>query len=89
MIVPMVTTLSSKGQVVLPRQARARLRLTPGTKLVCEIHGDTLVLKAQAPARRGRAHVVDPISGLRVSRKSAASGLVTSETVKALLADFP
>ena len=31
---------SSKGQVVLPKQARLRLRLRPGVKLVCEVRGD-------------------------------------------------
>jgi len=38
------TRLSSKGQVVLPRDIRDRLRLQPGEDLVVELRGDEVVL---------------------------------------------
>jgi len=38
----MTVALSSKGQVVLPKQARARLQLRPGAKFACRIDGDSI-----------------------------------------------
>ena len=83
------TTLSSKGQVVLPRLVRSKLHLTAGTKLRCEIQGDSVVLTPEHPVRPDREHVIDDLTGLRVTKKSADLEPVTSEMVKALLADFP
>lgn len=85
----MTTTLSSKGQVVLPRLVRAKLRLMPGAKLTCEVQGDSIVLKPEsAPAHKTKI-VVDEITGLRVTKRTIPEAIVTSDMVKALLADFP
>ncbi len=43
----MTTTLSSKGQVVLPQAARRRLGLKPGVKLDCRVDGNEIVLTVQ------------------------------------------
>ena len=83
------TTLSSKGQVVLPRLVRSKLHLAPGTKLLCEIQGDSVILTPEHPIRPEREHVIDDLTGLRLTRKSGDFEPVTSEMVKALLADFP
>lgn len=40
-------TLSSKGQVTLPKSIRQSLRLETGSKLSFELHQDHVVLKAQ------------------------------------------
>jgi len=85
----MTTTLSSKGQVVLPRLARTKLGLIPGTKLRCEVHGDSIVLKPEIPRPRATQLVVDKLTGLRVAKRSSPDATVTSEMVKALLSDFP
>jgi AbrB family looped-hinge helix DNA binding protein len=85
----MTTTLSSKGQVVLPRLARARLHLQAGSKLICEVHGDTIVLKPKNPKLAEREYVIDADSGLRVVKKTAQVQIVTSEMVKSIMADFP
>ncbi len=84
----MTTTLSSKGQVVLPRQARLGLRLRPGIKLVCEIKGGSLVLTPEHPAAELPRLVQDPKSGLCIT-KSPAGTQVTSQDVRAALLDFP
>ena len=84
----MTTTLSSKGQVVLPKQARQRLRLRPGGKLVCEVRGDSLVLTPEHPAAELPRLVQDPKSGLRIT-KSPAGTQVTNQDVRAALLDFP
>ncbi len=83
------TTLSSKGQVVLPGLVRSRLRLAPGTRFFCEIQGDSVVLTPENPHRLAREHVIDPLTGLRVTKAFGDGEAVTSEMVKALLEDYP
>ncbi|HEX5431217.1 MAG TPA: AbrB/MazE/SpoVT family DNA-binding domain-containing protein [Bryobacteraceae bacterium] len=38
-------TVSSKGQIVIPKPIRERLRLKPGTELTLDVKGETLVMK--------------------------------------------
>ncbi|MDK3157117.1 AbrB/MazE/SpoVT family DNA-binding domain-containing protein [Kamptonema cortianum] len=85
----MTTTLSSKGQVVLPRLVRAKLNLSTGAKLKCEVKGDSIILKPQTPRARAHETVIDEISGLRVTKRNQGDAYVTSDMVKEILADFP
>lgn len=39
------TTVSSKGQIVIPKAIRERLRLTPGTALQIDVQGETLLMQ--------------------------------------------
>ena len=39
------TTVSSKGQIVIPKALRERLRLTPGTALQIDVQGETLLMQ--------------------------------------------
>lgn len=84
-----ITTLSSKGQVVLPRLVRSKLHLAPGTKLLCEIQGYSVILTPENPVRPEREHVIDALTGLRVTRRSANHEPVTTQMVNRLLAEFP
>lgn len=83
------TTLSSKGQVVLPRLIRTQLRLAPGSRLRCEVHGDSVVLTPEQPQKFVRKHVIDPDTGLRVSKASKQMEKVSSEMIKALMEEEP
>lgn len=86
----MVTTvLSSEGHVVLPRMVCTKLHLAPGTKLTCEIRGDSVVLTPEQPVSFVREYVTDPATGLRVTKAPQHAEPVTSEMVKALLEDYP
>ena len=38
-------TVSSKGQIAIPKSVRERLRLKPGTKVAIDVRGETLVMK--------------------------------------------
>ena len=84
----MTTKLSSKGQVVLPRQARMRLQLRPGVKLSCRIQGHSIVLTPEHPVTGRPRLITDAKSGLRIT-KSPKETRVTSEQVRAAMLDFP
>ena len=85
----MTTTLSSKGQVVLPAFARKRLGLKPGVKFACSVQGTKIVL-TPTEEKRARSHLVkSKLTGLVVTQGPRGAPLVTSEQVRALLADFP
>ncbi len=43
------TTVSSKGQIVIPKPIRDRLQLIPGTTLRIDVQGETLVIHRVAP----------------------------------------
>ena len=85
----MTTTLSSKGQVVLPKAARDKLRLRSGAKLLCRVRGESIVLIPQGiPASEPRI-VRDPKSGLLVTLAPPDHPRITSDHVHAALAGFP
>jgi len=44
---PDTTTVSTKGQVVLPKAVRDALRWRPGSKLIVERRGDGVFLRSQ------------------------------------------
>jgi AbrB family looped-hinge helix DNA binding protein len=46
--------ISSKGQVVIPKQVRDALNLTEGVKLTLEVRGQELVLSKEAPWKKLR-----------------------------------
>lgn len=41
----MERTVSTKGQIVIPKDARKRLGLKPGSEIIFEVEGDELVIK--------------------------------------------
>ena len=85
----MTTTLSSKGQIVLPAAARRRLGLRTGARFACRVEGNQIVL-TPAEARHGRPRFVkSELTGLLVTQGPHGAPVVTSEQVRALLADFP
>ena len=61
----METTLSSKGQLVLPAKVRRQLRLAQGERLTIEVRGDTVVLRPVAQSRHYKS-ARHPTSGLPV-----------------------
>lgn len=84
----MTTRVSSKGQVVLPKRARMRLRLQPGTKLSCKVEGASIVLTPEQSNRERPKLITDAKTGLRIT-KSPSGIKVTSKDVQAAMADFP
>jgi len=85
----METTLSTKGQIVLPHAARRKLALRPGVKFACRVADGSIVLTPKSPPP-GRSRLVrDPSTGLMITRGPANGAIITSEDVRAILADFP
>jgi AbrB family looped-hinge helix DNA binding protein len=83
-----IVTLSSKGQVVLPKQTRTRLQLRPGTKFDCKVEGDSIILTLETRSRERPKLILDPVLGLKIT-KSPPEVKVSSDDVRAALADFP
>ena len=68
------STLSSKNQIVIPREAREALQLKPGDKLLVVVRGDKVIVlqkpKAHHAAIRGLTGRGYPRSYLRKERGS-------------------
>jgi AbrB family looped-hinge helix DNA binding protein len=83
------TTLSSKGQIVLPKAARRRLGLQPGTKFACRVRdGEIVLVPEKRPAMKTRLGR-NALSGLPVLTPPKGSDTLTSARVRELLTDFP
>lgn len=74
--------------MVLPKQARMRLRLRAGVKLLCQVEGHSIVLTPEHPVTDHPRLMTDAKSGLRIT-KSPANTRVTSADVRSALLDFP
>ena len=57
----METTVSTKGQVVIPKAVRERHGLRPGARLHVEDHGDSIVLR---PVRSQARYSIDDLLAL-------------------------
>ncbi|HUJ29832.1 MAG TPA: AbrB/MazE/SpoVT family DNA-binding domain-containing protein [Candidatus Acidoferrum sp.] len=67
-------TLSTKNQIVIPRDARKALGLKPGDKLVVVVRGDRVLVlhkpKSHRAAIRGLARGVYPHGHVQKERRS-------------------
>jgi AbrB family looped-hinge helix DNA binding protein len=77
--------ISSNGQLIIPDQFRKALHLQPGDKVSLTLEGEKLVLRRDEPSR---ATLVDE-NGRKVLVAPSDAPPMTTETIKALLADFP
>jgi AbrB family looped-hinge helix DNA binding protein len=80
------STLSTKGQLVIPTQYRRALNLRPGDKVEVTLEGRRLILERRSPraAKLTRGRFGRPVL---VSAPNAPN--ITTETVNALLDDLP
>ena len=80
----MKTTLTSKGQLTLPKKVREALGLNPGDELLVEVEDDRITL---IPRRRYRAEELDrlipkakkPFPGLEAEKEAAARARLKKE----------
>ena len=70
----MEATLSSKNQIVIPREARERLGVKAGDKLLVVVQGDSVIVmqkpKSYRVAIRGMGRGVYPDGYLKKERQS-------------------
>jgi AbrB family looped-hinge helix DNA binding protein len=79
----MTVTLSSKGQIVLPKQVRTRLQLRPGAKLVCRVNDDSIILALEPQSHKRPKLILDRATGLRIT-KSPPEVKVSSKDARGL-----
>jgi AbrB family looped-hinge helix DNA binding protein len=76
------STISKNNQVTVPRAVRERLGLKPGDKIIYEIEGDSIILKAQPSALSafGSLKIPDEMKGktFKEEREGARAAWVKS-----------
>jgi AbrB family looped-hinge helix DNA binding protein len=85
----MQTTVSTKGQVVLPGPLRRRLDIRAGDPLDANIEEGRIVLTPHRKRGRRVKIVKDPITGLPVLSAGANAPTLTSKEVEEILSNFP
>jgi len=85
----MITTVSTKGQVVVPARIRRKLGLQPGDSLEARIEGPHIVLTPRKARSRKARIVRDPLTGLPVLTAGPKAPKLMSAEVREILADFP
>ncbi len=66
----MTTTISSKGQVVIPRQIRERQEIRPGDDfLLFELSNGDILLRRSRPPKKSLAWHLRQMRGLELERK--------------------
>lgn len=75
------TTLSSKGQVVLPQDVRERLGLKEGSKFLVMAEEDTVILKAIKPIPREKFD-----SMLKATREAVKKAGITPDDLDKAIA---
>ena len=85
----MRTTVSTKGQVVVPSGIRRKLGLQPGDLLEARVEGQQIVLTPRK-VRLPKARIIrDPVTGLPVLTAGPKAAKLTSAQVREVLANFP
>jgi len=85
----MKTTLSSKGQVVLPFAVRRKLGLLPGAILEVALEANRIVLAPVCETPRPPTLGLNRKTGLPVLKARPRTPPLTSGQVRELLSDFP
>jgi len=85
----MHTTVSTKGQVVIPGPLRRRLGIRAGDPLDAEVESGRIVLTPSKQRPRKVRIIADPITGFPVLSAGPAAPVLTSKEVREILANFP
>ncbi|MBZ5645060.1 MAG: AbrB/MazE/SpoVT family DNA-binding domain-containing protein [Acidobacteriia bacterium] len=83
------TTVSTKGQVVVPSSIRRKLGLQPGDSLEASLEGQRIVLTPRRVRPRKARIIRDPVTGLPVLTAGPKTPKLASAQVREILADFP
>ncbi len=78
------TTLSSKGQLVIPLELRRMLGLRAGDRFLCAVDGEKIILMPEAHQKAGCRIGAD---GLPILTAPAGAPEMTLELVKQILSE--
>jgi AbrB family looped-hinge helix DNA binding protein len=78
------TTVTSKGQVTIPKHIRERRGIAAGTRLEVSEEGDDIVLRKTAGARRRKSRDAEFEAYLEKVRGSMKLGMTTDEYMELL-----
>ena len=79
-------TISSDGQMMIPTRYRKALQLQPGDRVALKLEGEKLIIERD---KRPRAKLVRGKFGRPVLVAPPGAPPMTTETVKAILEEFP
>jgi AbrB family looped-hinge helix DNA binding protein len=85
----MQTTVSTKGQVVLPGPLRRKLGIQAGDAMDVSVEAGRIVLMPQRKKTRKSKIVADPVTGLPVLSAGKNAPALSSREVDEILAEFP
>ena len=71
---PLYTTVSTKGQVVIPAAIRHELGIEPGTRLAMRVEGGRMILDAESVAAKLRK--IEAMRGITAGGPSMADELI-------------
>jgi AbrB family looped-hinge helix DNA binding protein len=85
----MQTTVSTKGQVVLPGPLRRKLGVQAGDAMDVSVEAGRIILMPhRKKARKGRI-VTDPVTGLPMLSAGKNAPALSSREVAEILSEFP
>ena len=85
-----ITTMSTKGQIVVPKEIRDRAGIDPGDKIEISLDGQIVQLRKQGqPERRDLKIECDKETGFPHFVVPKDAPVITDEWVKHQLSDFP
>lgn len=85
----MKTTVSTKGQIVLPGPVRRKLGIQTGDAMDVSVEAGRIVLMPHKKKMRKGRIVTDPITGLPVLSAGKDAPTLSSREVGEVLAEFP
>jgi len=87
----METTVTEKGEIIVPVSLSRRLGMKPGDRLNADIKDENIVLSPHSEKKKVRPAriITDSITGLPVIDVGEDAPILTSEMVREMLADFP
>ena len=85
----MKTTVSTKGQIVLPSPLRRRFGIVAGDVLDVAASGRKILLMRRTPPMAKPRNAVSRLTGLPVVKSGAGAPIITNEMVREAMADFP
>jgi AbrB family looped-hinge helix DNA binding protein len=85
-----IATMSTKGQIVVPKEIRDRAGIDPGDKIEISLDGQTVQLKKLGQPQRHHLKInLDKETGLPHFVVPKDAPAITDEWVKQQLSDFP